>query len=177
MTCIAGLIHEGQVFIGGDSAGVAGFDLTVRADAKVFKNGDFVFGFTSSFRMGQLLRHSFVPPKRYPDKDVMAYMVTDFVDALRNCLKAGGFASKSNETEVGGCFLVGYAGRLFEIESDYQVGESATGYAAVGCGSQVAHGALFANSELPPVARITQALEAAEAHNAGVRGPFHIESI
>ena len=35
MTCIVGLVHEGVVYIGGDSAGVGGLSLTVRADEKV----------------------------------------------------------------------------------------------------------------------------------------------
>ena len=55
MTCIVGLIDGRRVWMGGDSAGVSGLDITVRADAKVFRNGDFLIGFTSSFRMGQLL--------------------------------------------------------------------------------------------------------------------------
>ena len=38
MTCIAGLVDSnGDIYIGGDSAGVAGYDLTIRADEKVFK--------------------------------------------------------------------------------------------------------------------------------------------
>ena len=44
MTCIVGLVHEGVVYIGGDSAGVAGLSLTVRADEKVFRNSDFFDG-------------------------------------------------------------------------------------------------------------------------------------
>ena len=40
MTCIVGLVHEGVVYIGGDSAGVGGMSLTVRADEKVFQNGN-----------------------------------------------------------------------------------------------------------------------------------------
>ena len=64
MTCIVGLVHEGTVFIGGDSAGVAGLSLVVRADEKVFRNGDFLMDFTTSFRMGQLLRYNpDSPPK------------------------------------------------------------------------------------------------------------------
>src|SRR5690606_9234922 len=98
MTCIAGLrTNDGRVYIGGDSAGVAGLSLQVRADQKVFVNGGFLFGFTSSFRMGQVLRHSFTPPNRHPDKDVMAFMVTEFVDAVRNAFKSAGVATKSNE--------------------------------------------------------------------------------
>lgn len=177
MTCIAGLVHDGAVYIGGDSAGVSGWSLTVRADAKVFKNGDFLFGFTSSFRMGDLLRFALSPPRRHPDSDVRRFMVVDFVDAVRSCLKNGGYATTKDGGEAGGNFLVGYAGRLFEICSDYQVGEPAGGYAAVGCGEDIARGALFSNAHLLPQERITQALKAAEAHSAGVRGPFHIESI
>lgn len=177
MTCIAGLVHEGKVYIGGDSAGVAGLDLVVRADSKVFKNGDFIFGFTSSFRMGNLLRYSLNPPKRFPDADVMKFMCVDFIDAVRACLKSGGWASAESGQERGGCFLVGYAGRLFTIYGDYQVGENASGFAAVGCGEQIAHGALYANGHLEPEARIRQALAAAEAYSAGVRAPFCVESL
>lgn len=177
MTCIVGLVSAGQVFIGGDSAGVAGWNLRLRADAKVFKNGDYLFGFTSSFRMGQLLRYALQIPKRHPDKDLMAFMATDFIDAVRNCLKAGGFARKDSETEQGGVFLVGHAGRLFYVDCDYQVGEVRGDYDACGCGEAYACGALYVNSGLGAEDRIRQALLAAEAHSAGVRGPFHIESI
>ena len=38
MTAIVGLAQSGAVYIGGDSAGVSGMSLTVRADAKVFRN-------------------------------------------------------------------------------------------------------------------------------------------
>ena len=41
MTCIVGLVHGGKVYMGGDSAGVGGYCLTVRADEKVFRNGEF----------------------------------------------------------------------------------------------------------------------------------------
>lgn len=36
MTCIVGLKHENSVWIGGDSAGVAGLSVTIRKDPKVF---------------------------------------------------------------------------------------------------------------------------------------------
>lgn len=70
MTCIVGLVDQGNVWIGGDSAGVGGYDLMLRADQKVFRNGDFLMGFTSSFRMGQLLRYKLSPPKLHSDDDI-----------------------------------------------------------------------------------------------------------
>lgn len=179
MTCIAGIrTDDGRVYIGGDSAGVGGLSLSVRADAKVFINGGFLFGFTSSFRMGQVLRYAFTPPKRHPDKDVMEFMVTEFVDAVRNAFKTAGVAHKSDEVESCGTFLVGYAGRLFNVADDYQVGEAACGYDAVGCGEGIALGSLYATADMVDnEARISLALHAAEAHSAGVRGPFTVLSI
>lgn len=175
MTCIVGLVEGKKVYIGGDSAGVGDYDLTVRADAKVFRNGPFLFGFTSSFRMGQLLRYAFIPPKHDSDLDDYQYLVTAFVNAARQCLKDGGFASKSNETESGGTFLLGYRGHLYRIEGDYQVGEAADGFNACGYGYNVALGALHATEGEDAEKRVRKSLKAAERFSAGVRGPFVVE--
>jgi len=176
MTCIVGLIEDQKVYIGGDSAGVAGYQLSVRKDRKVFCNGDFVIGGTTSFRMLQLLHYSLIPPK-CEDDDIERYMVTKFVDAIRECFKAGGYAQKEREQEEGGTFLVGFQGRLFRISSDYQVGETLCGYDAIGCGDNVALGSLVATPDMQATKRVELALRAAESHNIGVRGPFYIESI
>lgn len=170
MTAIAGLVDNGRVYLGGDSAGVAGLSLTVRADAKVFRNGPYVMGFTTSFRMGQLLRHAFKPPA--PTADLPEFMCTTWVDAVRECLKAGGYAYKQNEQEFAGNFLVGVGGRLFEIGRDYQVGEPADGYAAVGCAYELVLGSLYSTVGQPPKRRLRTALEAAEHFSGGVCAPF-----
>lgn len=173
MTCIVGLVDADSVWISGDSAGVARLDLVVRADQKVWRKGKFVYGFTSSFRMGQLLRYSLTVPEQYPSQGVEEYMVGPFIDAARRCLKDGGFAETHDGAERGGTFLVGYAGRLFEIGSDYQVGESVDGFAAVGCGDSYALGSLYSTGG-EPRSRVQLALESAEAFSAGVRSPFVI---
>ncbi|MBM2621819.1 hypothetical protein JIG36_40575 [Actinoplanes sp. LDG1-06] len=172
MTAIVGLVEAGAVYIGGDSAGVSGMSLTVRADAKVFRKGPYLFGFTTSFRMGQLIRYSLMLPK--PAGDLDAFMSTTFIDALRDCLKAGGWAAKENDREEGGTFLVGVKGQLYAIYDDYQVAKAADGFAAVGCGEPIALGALHATAHigLEPKRRVLSALEAAERFSAGVRGPF-----
>jgi ATP-dependent protease HslVU (ClpYQ) peptidase subunit len=172
MTAIAGLAEDGSVFIGGDSAGVTGLDLSVRADTKVFRKGGYLFGFTTSFRMGQLIHYSLELPK--PSDDLDRFMVTTFIDALRACLKAGGWARKDSEREEGGTFLVGVRGQLFAVYDDYQVGKAADGFAAVGSGSQIALGALYATAGtgMKPKKRVEVALHAAERFSAGVRGPF-----
>jgi len=89
-------------------------------------------------------------------------------------LKAGGWAKKDNDREESGTFLVGVHGRLFTVEEDYPVVASTDGYAAVGCGSELALGALYATAgiSLSPERRVMLALQAAERFSAGVRGPF-----
>src|SRR5690606_5374194 len=44
MTCIVAIKDGGSVWMGGDSAGCSGFDLTIRDDAKVFRNGPYLIG-------------------------------------------------------------------------------------------------------------------------------------
>lgn len=172
MTCVAAVVHEGSVWMGSDSCGVAGTDLSVRKDPKVFIKDGFIIGFTTSFRMGQLLMYNL----NIPEMDGLPpfkYMVTKFVDAVRECLSEGGFQKKEAEREEGGTFMVGFNGNLFTIESDYQVAESQNSYDACGCGASIALGALYATQgTFPPDHRIRLALKASEEFSAGVRGPF-----
>lgn len=184
MTCIVGLIDSGKIWMGGDAAGTSStFSQTIRKDKKIFVNGEMLFGFTSSYRMGNLLAYKLRVPKRGPAEDIFAWMVTDLVEAIRTCLKEGGFAKKELEQETGGAFLVGVAGKLFTIWDDYQVSEAVDPWASVGSGSDVAVGAMYATSSRlsgivdSPQDRILTALRAAEANNAAVRGPFTLMSI
>jgi hypothetical protein len=173
MTCIAGLSIDNRVWIGGDSAATGPNELTIRADPKVFRLGQAVIGYTSSYRFGQLLRYRLDPPD-CPDDDVHRYLCTKFVDAVRACLRDGGAARRDAEVESGGAFLLGYRGKLWTIQADYQVGESLAGYDAVGSGADVARGALFASKGKDPADRIAEALAAAEAWTPYVRRPFEI---
>lgn len=184
MTCIVGLEQDGIVYIGGDSAGIDSWNLAIcgRADEKVFitDSGEFIMGFSGSFRVGQLLRYALETPEQSQKKDDMAYMVTDFVDAVRNMQREKGVLKKDNELEEHeGAFLVGYKGKLYVVESDFQVGKPIENFTSIGCGSQVALGSMFAtrNSNISPQNRIELALMAAEQYSAGVRGPFLILSL
>ena len=163
--------------MGGDSAGVDHYNICPMAEPKVFVNGAFAIGYTTSFRMGQLLRYRFKPPHREEGKDVMAYMVCDWLDAVRDLFKQSGFSQKSNEKESGGTFLVGYAGRLFRVEDYYSIIETANGYDACGCGEELARGALHAASQAPAPDRVAIALRAAAHHSAGVCEPFHFVAL
>ena len=181
MTVIVGLVESGKVWMGGDSAGVAGMDISVRADKKVFLNGSYLMGFTHSFRMGQVLQYAFSPPSP-PDDDekLFKFMVTDFVDELRRTFKNKGFASSEDGgRESGGTFLVGVKGQLFSVQGDYQVAQTLDKFDAVGCGEPYAIASLYTTQGLvfDPAQRVATALACADRYSGGVCAPYTILSI
>ena len=180
MTCIVGLVHDGDVFIGGDSAGSNdAFDMMIRADEKVFKKDGMVFGFTSSFRMGQILRYSFIPPSQAVGQGDYEYLCGPWIDSLIDCLKEKGYASVANNNVTGGTFLVGFNGSLYRIDDDFQVGMRVDHYDSVGCGGRYAIGAMsmLIDDDISPEEKINKALAVAARFSAGVRGPFVVKKL
>lgn len=178
MTCIIGYIGKNRMYIGGDSAGVSENSVDIRTDEKVFKKKNMLFGFTSSFRLGQLLRFSLNIPKQPDNMNDYAYMCTFFIDAVRECFKEGGYSKIENNKERGGIFLVCYKGEIYRIDSDFQVGTYKEPFVSIGSGEDYARGALniLKSLDLPIKKKIEQALVVAASHSTGVRPPFHIIS-
>ncbi len=181
MTCIVGMVHGPKrartVYIGGDSASVAGWTARVTKLPKVFRKGPFLIGYTTSFRMGQLLEHALAVPAQKGERDDMKFMVTVFAEHVRALLKERGMAKVEAGAESGGQFLVGYRGRLYSVQSDFQVNEMADGFDAVGSGAEYALGALLALKGLPPVARLKRALAISAHFNMGVCPPFFVRAL
>jgi len=134
-------------------------------------------GYTTSFRMGQLLEHHLQVPKQKPDQSDMEYMVTQFVECTRELLKKKGFSKIESNSESGGQFLVGYRGNLYSLQKDFQVGAMADELDAVGSGSDFALGAMVALAGQPPTKRIKKALEIAASFHMGVCAPYYIRSM
>jgi ATP-dependent protease HslVU (ClpYQ) peptidase subunit len=180
MTCIVAIGDGTSVWIGGDAAGTAGLETTIRSDTKVFVNGPMIFGFAGSYRMGQLLRYALTVPKHYSDDgDDMKYLVVKFIAAVRSCLKEHGWGltvtgDHENGREAGGIFVVGYKGTVYQVDSDFQVGWPSSNSASIGSGEEYANGVLYATSDLNPKERIKKALSAAAEFNAAVAAPFTI---
>jgi hypothetical protein len=171
MTCIVGVEYEGGVVLGADSfAGHEGVKCLTGV-SKLLQLGPYGIGYTTSFRMGDLLRYSLelLPPT---DDDVHRHLVKSVVPAVRDCLKAGGFAETDKGKEEGGIFLIAVRGQLFKIQADYAVLSLQHGYASCGAGLDVALGALASTELLLPNERVIVALEAAARHNPFVSGPF-----
>jgi ATP-dependent protease HslVU (ClpYQ) peptidase subunit len=180
MTCIVGFVEGNTVWMGGDSAGTnAWLDQDLYDTPKVFRNDGALIGSCGSPRQADLLRHALKVPDHDPRIGLDKYMVNAFIDAVRKCFKSGGVCvTKDGAEQSQGHFLVGYKGRLFAIYSDFQVRVPKTQYAAVGCGDQIALGAMYASDHVTDGRqRVQMALSASERFSAGVRGPFHIEAL
>lgn len=135
MTCIIGYIDENGVgHMAGDTAGTA-VSQHYRSDnvhAKVFQNGSMLIGYTSSFRMGQILEHVFVQPDHPEGMSDYQYMITKVVPAIRNTFVTESFMGK--EEKHGGTFLIIYNHKLFAIQDDFAVFERPRNFDSCGSG-------------------------------------------
>jgi hypothetical protein len=179
MTCIVAIAQGGTVYMGSDHAASddkSGWILS-RKDPKVFKVGQYGIAFTDSFRMGQILQYSWVPPKYTSTKTnsgLDKFMRTKFIDSVKQAFKDSGFGTiGGSEEDTGGIFIVGVEGRIFTIDEDFHVGENVVNYMAEGSGGMFALGALHATkNQKNPRMRLKAALEASAEFSMSVAPPF-----
>jgi ATP-dependent protease HslVU (ClpYQ) peptidase subunit len=180
MTCIVGIEQGNTVFIGGDSAATSS-DLKQRviADRKVFVIGEFAFGVCGLPKVMDALRFNIKFPQQAKGTDDREYIASEFIPTFKAGLQSEGcvLIHKDHGEYFQGAILVGYRGKLYNVESNFQVITSAYGFDSVGSGSDIAMGSLHATKSLRPKKRILQALEASAINNAGVRPPFAIVSV
>ncbi len=179
MTAIVGIAKDGKVWMGADScSGNPGtYEKNAIKHPKVFQKGEFIIGYTSSFRMGQLIEIDLGIPELPENIDLREYMIRIFIPALRNCLKSGGFAYVENNEESGGEFLIGIRGCLFLVQSDFSVLDYQCDYAACGCGAEYCLGSIVSTEGEDAEQRIIKALTAAATFSAFVMPPFVVKFV
>jgi ATP-dependent protease HslVU (ClpYQ) peptidase subunit len=137
MTCIVGCEHAGKVLIGGDLQGTGCNSKTVHTQPKVFSKSGVIFGYTTSYRFGQIIEHNLPDPVVPEDEhDVYRWLITNLIPAIQAALKA-------REYDKGGNCLIGVKGQLWELQDDFSVLRSVKGYGAVGSGYEYALGSLY----------------------------------
>jgi ATP-dependent protease HslVU (ClpYQ) peptidase subunit len=178
VTCVVAVEHEGSVWIGADSIAFDDtYDAVTLATPKVFIREGIIFGHSGGVRALQALKHGLKIPKRGTRGDDEQWICTVFAEAVRAAVrKFGATISKDGIDQVDGHMLVGYRGAAYAFEPGLAAIRSTRGFEAIGCGAKYALGNLHGARSIafPPDVRISYALEAAEALNAGVRGPFTI---
>jgi hypothetical protein len=180
MTCIVGFVEDNKVYIGSDSCGSNHVSWASYENHKVFEVGDFLIGCTTSFRMIDLLTYSLVGCVQRSEDSDDKFIRTSFINSVKTCFDDGGFGSDND----GGEFLLGYKGRLYQVQGDFSVLNCPKWGMSVGSGTDAARGSLYTTDMMvkehghvfTPEYRIKKALEAAEAVIPSVRGPFIIKS-
>jgi len=179
MTCIIGLKHGNDVYIGGDSKLTGSISGTIQtvSQPKVFRLGyEFIVGCSGSCRVQQIIEHVFHPPCReYNETSDISYLVKSFIPALRNILKDNWKEDLKTEEWGGPSLLLGYKGNIYEICADFQITSFLDDMATIGSGYQVALGAMeVARKFLGPSESILAALEATATYINSVGPPFTI---
>lgn len=174
MTCIAGIIDaSGRGHIACDSLGSDGYTKSVYKNAKVFKKGRFLFGYTSSYRMGQLLEHKLSLPARKVEQQLDAYMYGDFIDAVRSTLKENGYLSINSNKESIGEFLVITEARIFRVQDDMSLLESEEAFDTCGSGGDFAKASISILKRYTKLSNrmiLTKAIETAATYVSSVGG-------
>lgn len=169
MTTIVGLEHGGKVWLGADSQ-ISSMDgiAQTSTNPKLFNMGDvMIVACAGSLRVAQVMQYMLeLPFPTQSTKHDMAYMVTEFAEALRHLVHETGAGRQSDgmaTIEFGA--LVGFRGKLYKLDADYNV--HCAPYMACGAGEQVALGALYAATKLldDPKAILDMSLRAAGTHN------------
>lgn len=177
MTAIVGIETDEGVWIAGDSlaSDTQTGSKVLRTDTKVFKLGDFLIGFTGSYRLGQIIKFNMDPtPYRSKDGSMEEFMVNSFVPEIRKALSRHDI-SDTKIAEEAFEVLVGHRGKLWHIQTDLSVAHHQNRYDSIGSGSDFAAGSLHTSMGwTDPVARINCALESAAAWSAYVAPPWII---
>jgi hypothetical protein len=164
--------------MGGDSIAIDDSeDSFLLSSPKVFALGPVLIGSTGDIRACQILQHRLIIPKCQARTNDEEWICTSFIDAVRDAFRSGGAMTSKDGAEVGHKFLLGYRGKVYQVENAFSAFRSTRGFDAVGCGAKYAVGALVAAStriKQSARQRVEMALEAAEACNAGVARPFTI---
>jgi hypothetical protein len=123
--------------------------------------------------MGQLLQYKLTIPSRKKDQERDHFMIHDFTEAVRTCLKDGGYTKVKDDHHEGGTFIVVYDGEIYKIQDDYACLMHADPYLAIGCGEDFALGALWGEQRMMKES-VLLALRAANHLSAGVGAPFYL---
>lgn len=181
MTCIIGYKDKNKIYFGADSrtsCGHMGFTQTTK---KVFIKDNIIYGVSGHVRVKNIILYNFYAPERRMGSTIDEYMNVEFLHCLRQCLIDNGFAEIQNNVEQfkETSILIGIAGHIYEISSNYSITEYIDDYQCIGSGEELSRGALHALEKIDMSIedKITIALEAAARYDEGVAAPFYIESI
>ena len=185
MTCTVGYVDNSVVLIASDSAAVNGTYVTIRkGSSKVWSAKNIVIGFAGSFSLCQWIRYEFQWPKI--SKKLTIDEVHSALVKAAGQIEAGLRKRHAHLAEdalddwqlmIGVCASPARQASLFVMYSNGDIEQSSDKYAAIGSGSYVALGALYATKDIKSYTsweHIETALEAAAATDSCIKKPWNV---
>lgn len=137
MTLIVGvdftLGKNKYLYMAGDKCGSDGFVKEIFIKPKIFRRNELAFGYTTSFRMGQILEFTKIS-KDLPNWSEESNVYTSFVDWAKTAMKDGGYLEDDKGVVSGGNFIFYNGKSLFEVQKDFSILVPEDGLFAVGSG-------------------------------------------
>lgn len=179
MTIVAAVEKNSKVYFGCDSI-FGTDDLKDKfADSKFVKFPDLIIGFSGYLRAFQVVKRQLKIRKDIKKTDDWFHI--NFISSMKDVLRKNGVLVVENEQEKlpSNCnFLIGFKGKIYEMDDDFSMFRSARGFACIGSGSNVALGSLWTTRDLAsPQARLRLALEASVELVPSCAPPFFYEEL
>jgi hypothetical protein len=171
MTVVVGITNGTNVYIGGDRGVSDDMTILSLSRPKVHINNDWVFGYSGSLGIGQLMELIDLPDA---GENPYKTLRMDVVSHIRSAIDLYSVNNNDNTSE----FLIGTQGRLFEMNTaDWSVAE--VNESAIGSGGPFALGSLDTTKDFPatPEWRIEMALCAAITCSPSCQGGIDIINV
>lgn len=140
MTCIMAIeTSDDNVVIAGDYLGSNGFTKTLYSGSKIFRHSNMLFGYTSTFRFGQIIEcilddNTLYPPQK--KEDTYSWLIRTFIPKLKKVLKDEDYNS-------GGSAILVVNSQVWALQSDFSVLRADSGVYSVGSGEYHATSSLL----------------------------------
>jgi 20S proteasome alpha/beta subunit len=149
MTTLAGIAGKGWCVIGAESkASDDSGSFVMMPTPKVFINNGVLIAGCGSVRGLNVMEYDFDSPTLDEDIRVESYLTRQFIPTMRKTYIEAGLEMKEygDVATMENGLLIGIAGRLFSIGSDYSWDQSAKGLYSYGSGGPYAMGAMTSHN-------------------------------
>lgn len=171
MTVIAGVAHNGKVYMAGDRGMSDKYFIGSILTPKVKKVGHVLIGYSASQGAGQMAHYLDFPPVN--DIDIQKYVRTSVVKVLMDAYQEYGLDYTEND-KAAVDFLIGVKGCLFELNTN-EWSVSQYDQVATGSGFAYAMGSLHSTRDWDnPRDRVKEAVKAAIRYSPSCQGPVDI---
>ena len=171
MTCIAGIMKDGKVYLAGERGASEGNYIVPIDKPKIWTAGPYICGVAGTC-VGQLIQYNFTPPA--PEGNADKFMHGKFLKSLKTFYSEWDIGGKESELSL----LIGLKGKLYEHDAaDLTLVSYERDFIAVGSGADYAMGSLYSTqSHKDPKRRLTLAINAAVTYSTSCIGPIDILS-